>query len=272
MYARRCLATALALFGLVMTGCVTLTGTEHNARTIVAFGDLQAAGGFTGETTPEKQAVLRHEAQLAYLQAIKVEPKYLPAYLGLARLQKANRDYVAAIGTYQQALQLEDRNAGLWNEVGNLYCKMQQWDAGIDCLRKAVAFDPGNTGYRSTLGYWLVMAGNPDEGFDVLAQTSGEAKAHLDMARLRAHQGQTEQSKLHLAEAQRLNPNLTGLTGSTVMESGAYQRPGDGAAQIGTMTQPARLAETSGSEDRGDDTPRSPGSEPPVLSIRSARK
>ncbi|MGL4550826.1 MAG: tetratricopeptide repeat protein [Gemmataceae bacterium] len=223
MDCRKALVSGVAAACLLATGCVTTPtrngGMEHNARTIVAFGDLQAAGGFAGESAPEKQGVLRHEAQLAYLEAMKVDPRYLPAYLGLARLHKANGDLVAAVGTYQQALQLEERNAGLWHEVGMTQCKLRQWDAGIESLKKAAGLDPANGQYRSALGCSLVMAGKPEEGFGVLAQAGGPAKAHLDMAKLLGHQGNQEQARLHLAEATRLDPALPGLPRPAADES-----------------------------------------------------
>jgi tetratricopeptide (TPR) repeat protein len=213
MDCRRRLITGLAAACLMAAGCVTTRGeVEHNARTMVAFGDMQASGGFTGESSPEQQAVFRHEAQLAYLAAMKKDPKYLPAYLGLARLQKASGDHVAAVGTYQQALKLEERNAGLWHEVGMTQCKLRQWDAGIASLKKAVEFDPNNGQYRSALGCSLMMAGKTDEGFAVLVQAGGPAKAHLDMAKLRSHQGQGELAKSHLAEAAKLDPTLPGVS------------------------------------------------------------
>jgi tetratricopeptide (TPR) repeat protein len=213
MDCRKTLITGLATACLLAAGCVTTRGeVEHNARTMVAFGDMQASGGFTGETSPEQQAIFRHEAQLAYLAAMKKDPKYLPAYLGLARLQKASGDHVAAVGTYQQALKLEERNAGLWHEVGMTQCKLRQWEPGIASLKKAVEFDPNNGQYRSALGCSLVMAGKTDEGFAILVQAGGPAKAHMDMAKLRSHQGQSELAKLHLAEAAKIDPNLPGLS------------------------------------------------------------
>jgi Tfp pilus assembly protein PilF len=211
MDGRKVILTGLALACLVATGCVTVPHrgeTAHKAKTFTAFGDMQAAGGFKGTNDPEAQNALRHEAELAYLEAIKVDPRYIPAYLGLARLHKAKGDSVAALGVYQQALQLENRNAGLWHEVGMTQCKLKKYEEGIQSLKKALEMDPDNSKYKMALGGSLVLAGQPEQGFRLLASLKGEAKAHLDLARIYDSQGLNDHAAEHLVEARRLDPNI----------------------------------------------------------------
>jgi tetratricopeptide (TPR) repeat protein len=209
MDGRKCLLSGLALACLVATGCVTVPhrgATTHKATTLVAFGDLQAAGGFKGNVDAETRSMFQHEAQLAYLEAIKTDPRHLPAYLGLARLHKAKGDFVAALGVYQQALEMENRNAGLWHEVGMTQCKLKKYDEAVVSLNKSLEFDPSNAKYKMALGGAMVLGGKPEEGFRVIASLKGEARAHVDIARIYDAQGMTEQAERHVAEANRIDP------------------------------------------------------------------
>ena len=258
MDGRKPLLAGLAAACLIATGCVTTRGeTEHNAKTIVAFADMQAAGGFSGDQTPEVLARYRHEAQLGYLEAIKKEPRYQPAYLGLARLQMATGDTVAGMGTYQQALQLGDKNAGLWHEVGMAQCKLKQWDAGVASLRKALEFDPNSVPYSAALGFALVMGGKRDEGFAMMVKLGGEAKAHRDMAKLMAHQGDSDGAKFHLAEAAKLAPPKP-----------LEEAPREDVRQVGYGTPGAAPTIIQAGVVQGAEPRRLPIPPTPVLSIR----
>jgi len=211
MQGRKVVLSGLTLACLLASGCVTVPhrgATTHKATTLVAFGDMQASGGFKGNVDDETRAQLQHEARLAYLEAIKVDPRHLPAYLGLARLHKAQGDYVAALGVYQQALELESRNAGLWHEIGMAQCKLKKYDDAVASLSRALEFDPNNSKYKMALGGAMVLAGKPAEGFQVIAALKGEARAHADLAKIYDAQGLTEQAERHVAEAMRLDPRV----------------------------------------------------------------
>jgi tetratricopeptide (TPR) repeat protein len=284
MDGRKVVLTGLSLACLLATGCVTVPHrgtTTHKATTLVAFADLQSAGGFKANSDPETRNMLQHEAQLAYLEAIKVDPRHLPAYLGLARLHKAKGDHVAALGVYQQALELEGRNAGLWHEVGMIQCKLKKYDDAVVSLNKSLEFDPSNTKYKMALGGALVLGGKPEEGFRVIAAMKGEARAHVDLARIYDAQGLTDQAERHVAEAHRLDPNALNpatptnakplpaqdLPNNPEVLRTTYQSPAPTTtpAPVGTPSTPPAI------QNGPPAMPPSPpeGDGPPLLSIRS---
>lgn len=273
MDGRKVVLSGLTLACLLVTGCVTVPhrgDAAHKAKTYTAFGDMQAAGGFKGNTDPEAQKVFQHEAELAYLEAIKVDPRYVPAYLGLARLHKAKGDSVAALGVYQQTLQLEERNAGIWHEVGMLQCKLKKFEEGIQSLSKALELDPDNSKYKMALGGSLVLAGRPDEGFRHLASLKGEAKAHLDLAKIYDAQGRTDYAERHVVEARRLDPGILGPLPADAKPLPAQDLPPSGEV-IRTTYQPAAEAPPATPPVIQNGVPLLPtgsGPDQPTLSIR----
>ncbi|MFQ3593614.1 MAG: tetratricopeptide repeat protein [Gemmataceae bacterium] len=292
MDGRKVVLSGLTLACLLASGCVTVPHrgeTTHKATTLVAFADMQAAGGFKGNVDDQTRAQFQHEARLAYLEAIKVDPRHLPAYLGLARLHKAQGDFVAALGVYQQALELEGRNAGLWHEVGMTQCKLKKYDDAIASLKRALEFDPNNPKYKMALGGAMVLGGKPEVGFQVIASLKGEARAHVDLAKIYDAQGMTELAERHVAEAYRLDPNalnpavpshakplpLQDLPQSSDVVRTTYQLPGSSAAGVApsaNLLDPASVPAAPPTIHNGVPAPQpaaAPSQAPPVLSIRS---
>src|SRR5262245_25783144 len=212
-----CLAVGLLTLAC---GCTSVTGmlrsrkaddgVAHKAPTFEAYANLGATAGFAPQHAPQQQAEFREEAKLAYLKAIEVDPKYLPAYVGLARLQTRCEDYAGALATYDKALKLAPQDASLWHERGLCSCRQKNWAEAITNMQKAVDLSPGNGPYRTALGYTLGRAGRFPESLAVLTKAEGEAKAHYDIARLLQHVNQTELAKQHVAFAISKDPNLPG--------------------------------------------------------------
>ena len=134
----------------------------------MAFGDFRAAAGFAAENAPAQQQQYREEAKLSYAKAIEVDPKYMPAYAALARLQEACEDHAGAMAVYEQAMKQNDHDASLWHEMGMCQCRLKNWGPGVENLRKASELDPKNTQYGRTLGLALARTGQVEEGFSVL--------------------------------------------------------------------------------------------------------
>jgi tetratricopeptide (TPR) repeat protein len=165
---------------------------QHKPATYVAFADFRASSSFAEGINPAQQQQLREEARRSYLKAIEIDPKHLPAYVGLARLQQACENHAGAAATYERAVQVAPQDAGLWFAQGMCQCRVRNWDAAVQCLHKACDLDPGDRQYSTTLGLTLARAGMYNESFAVLARQYGEARAHSDLARMLHHLHQPE--------------------------------------------------------------------------------
>jgi Flp pilus assembly protein TadD len=199
----------------------------HKAPTYVAFADMVASAAFLPDKTPHQRQVARDEARLGYLKAIETDPKHLPAYVALARLQQASQDYAGAAATYSGALTVAPTDPGLWYDLGLCQGRQKQWANSVTSLRKACELTPGNKVYLTTLGYTLGRAGKLQESLTVLTQAQGEAKAHYDLARLLQHMNQPELARRLAATALAKDPNLPGA-GELLQE---LNNPGPPAAQ-----------------------------------------
>lgn len=183
---------------------------KHKASTYCAFGDMLGTAAFAPDKTPDERRQAREEAKLSYLKAIETDPKYVPAYLSLARIQQASEEYAAAVETFGKAIQLAPANGALWNDLGLCQGRMKLWDDAATSLKKACELSPGDRTYFSALGYTLGRAGRTEEALAVLVQVHGEAKAHFDLARLLRHMNQLPMAKQLAATAVEKDPNLPG--------------------------------------------------------------
>ncbi|MFO0930760.1 MAG: tetratricopeptide repeat protein [Gemmataceae bacterium] len=211
--------------------------TTHQAATYVAFGDFRASSAYSAETPPAMQQQLREDARLSYLKAMEVNPKYVPAYLALARLQQRAEDYTAAIATYQKAVTIDPNDSNLWYELGMCQCRQKKWIDAVVHLRKAIELGPDNGAYRKTLGYTLGRAGRLEESLQVLTEAEGEARANYDLARMLHHMNQTDQARQYTTRAAQLDPSLPGLQTFVALLDGK-PAPVDAAVQT-TSFQPA---------------------------------
>ena len=179
-------------------------------ETYVAFADFRAAASFSPDTPPETQQVYREEARSGYLEAIAINPKHVPAYLSLARLQQANNDFTPALATYQKALEVTDKDPMIWYELGMCQAKQKLFAESVVSLQKACDSNPNNKTYQTTLAYGLARAGRWPESLTALTALVGEARAYYDIGRMLQHMKQPDMARQYVAAALSRDPNLPG--------------------------------------------------------------
>ena len=52
------------------------------------------------------------------------------------------KDYTGAVKLYRQAIDLDQKYASPWNNIGDAYDNLGNYDKSIECLRKAIDLDP----------------------------------------------------------------------------------------------------------------------------------
>ena len=179
-------------------------------ETFVAFSDYRAAAAFAAETPPEAQAVYREDARRGYLKAIEIEPKHVPAYLALARLQQATKDMTAALATYKKALEVTTKDATIWYELGMCQARQKQFDEAATSLQKACELRPDDKKCQETMGYTLARAGRWAESLTTLSAVVGEARAHFYLGRMLKHMNQPEEARQYIVAALSRDPELPG--------------------------------------------------------------
>ena len=178
------------------------------AKMCVLWGNYAAdeANGMTNSSVEANDA--RDRARKAYQQAIKIDPNYLDAYLGLAKLYLALEDDEHAIATLTTASKVHPESGGVWFLLGMVYSKRKSWEPALAYLNRAAQLEPENRTYVDTLGHALAHSGKPEEALKVYMRVNPEAKAYYEVARVMQHRNLPEMSRQYLEMALQKNPQM----------------------------------------------------------------
>src|SRR5262245_17471591 len=151
--------------------------------TLVSFGDVYQRGAADPGRTPAQKEQMLDQARKAYQQALKIDPKYAPAYVSLSRLYDTIDDHERAVASYHKALDLKPKDAAMWHNLGMCHARKKEWDKSLEALAKATSLDPENKTFARSLGFCLARAGQYDKSFATFSKVEGEAMAHFNVAR-----------------------------------------------------------------------------------------
>ena len=157
---------------------------------------------------PAAQRELRDEARRAYQEALRLDPKHLPAHAGLGRLYVQLEDYDRAEETFHKALEKFPKEASLWFDLGMCHCRRKNWLRATESFQTALDLDPENRHFQQTLGFTLARAGMIDQSLKHLTQATGRAQAHYNVGRMLIHLERPDEARTHLEQALQANPNL----------------------------------------------------------------
>jgi tetratricopeptide (TPR) repeat protein len=98
-------------------------------------------------------------AQAQVLMAQTTNPQLKRLFEEGQRLVAAN-DYNGAIAIYQQAAQIEPRNARIHSGIGYLYAQQGNFPPALASYRRAIAIDTNNSDFHYAVGYIKVNMGD----------------------------------------------------------------------------------------------------------------
>lgn len=81
-------------------------------------------------------------AQKAFQDAVKADPKSLPALMKLGGLQLSRQEFKACIDTYQRAIGMDSKNTKAWLGLGFAYLHLGKDDLSMAAFNEAVRADP----------------------------------------------------------------------------------------------------------------------------------
>jgi cellulose synthase operon protein C len=114
--------------------------------------------------------------------------------LALGQAQVARKDADAALAELQKAVELDPKNAEAQYQLGNVFQLMKQNPAAaVDPFAKAVAIEPANVLFRTSLGIALLRAGQTERAVEELTKVTStegysgsQAWLYLGAAQLKA--------------------------------------------------------------------------------------
>ena len=88
-----------------------------------------------------------------YEQSLNKKPRNLDGWMTMSKIQIYHLfDFKGAIKTYTRALKVFPKNAKLWNELGNSYLLVNDYEDSIDAFKIAIDIDDGKSSYWTGLG------------------------------------------------------------------------------------------------------------------------
>lgn len=198
---------------------------ELPPQVLVAYGDLKAGEASAAtDVLPDQRQHLRDLARVDYEQALKLDPKFVPAYQGLARLYTAMRDLPLAIETYHKALKIAPKNAALWYELAMCHNSQKNFDQTLNCINRATKIDPGNRTFVNAMGVVLAETGRYDESLHCFMRSGGEALGYYRLAQTLHRLQRPELGQRYLDAALEKDPSLASmLVASNAVQQAAYQ-------------------------------------------------
>ncbi|MFH1259839.1 MAG: tetratricopeptide repeat protein [Elusimicrobiota bacterium] len=83
------------------------------------------------------------QAMENYRQSLLINPLSLETYLGLGNIYVGNNEYTSdGIKLYRAAVRIFPENKDLWNNLGYLYTRQENFNQAIECYQQALVLDP----------------------------------------------------------------------------------------------------------------------------------
>ncbi len=111
------------------------------------------------------------EAERLYKQAIETAPYYVPAYVNLADLYRAQSDETRAYALLVKALTQDEHSGALHHALGLAQIRQGERKAGIASLRRAYELAPEAPRYAYVYAVALHSQGRTDEALELLRDT-----------------------------------------------------------------------------------------------------
>jgi protein O-mannosyl-transferase len=151
----------------------------ENVEKLIAAHALASLGAALGEQSKHAEAV-------AFLQrAVKIEPRYMPAYAHMAVAYAGLGDMAEAEASLKKAVEVNPQSAHAQFSLGQFYLIQDRLSAAWVHMRKAADIAPSDPWYLNALGKILLREGNPSEASSYLLNaikiTPGFDEAHYNL-------------------------------------------------------------------------------------------
>jgi Flp pilus assembly protein TadD len=120
-------------------------------------------------------------ARTSYEAALRIEPGFVPAYINLADVLRAQGRDDEGEKALRKALERDPRNAQVHHSLGLLLVRQRRLPEALGALRQATELDQGEPRFAYVYGVALNSAGRRSEALAVLRQASRRHPAHREL-------------------------------------------------------------------------------------------
>jgi tetratricopeptide (TPR) repeat protein len=186
--------------------------TKHNEppkpETLCAIAAVRDQMAENPEVSFAEAEQTRASARKMYQQSIAQDPKYIQAYIGLAKSFASIDDYGQAVKMYEKAIEQQPHNGNLWYDKALLQARFKDWDGSVASFKTAQKIDPDNRQYARMLGMTQARAGKFDDALATLTKCMKEEEARFTIARMYLHLDRTEEARQQLTLALKAHPTF----------------------------------------------------------------
>ncbi|HYY65940.1 MAG TPA: tetratricopeptide repeat protein [Nitrososphaeraceae archaeon] len=111
------------------------------------------------------------EAIRSFELALRIDPKYVDAWIKRGYAHFHLGDYTVSISSYDKALEIDLSNAEAWNLKGLAYYKMKNYDKAIEACEKAIDINPNDGMSWYNKACYLTLTGKVEEGMEALKRS-----------------------------------------------------------------------------------------------------
>jgi protein O-mannosyl-transferase len=109
------------------------------------------------------------EARKEFTQSIEIMPVFAP-YFNLARLDALEKDYGAAQGHLENAIQLNPKSEPALDFITRMLQFLGRYDVALPYAQRIVELRPQNRGDHLRVARLLILSGRKEEGFKIFAE------------------------------------------------------------------------------------------------------
>jgi len=157
------------------------------------------------------------EAKLAFLKAIKTDPKEVLNYRDLALLYLSDRDYPKAEAQVNAGLRLNINDVNLRSVLAEIYLQKGDRQSAVRELNNIVRISPKNIYAYYKLA--LTNAGNPNAQKTWLLKAIAAVPANIvprfELCEILAAQGKSDSALYYLQSVKKIAPDLSAVTASS---------------------------------------------------------
>jgi tetratricopeptide (TPR) repeat protein len=216
--------TPAFLFGLMalcLCGCINVGPQQPQVRPNATFENLAAASTFdqtkdppvtaethfaAGQLAESQNAIERAVAQ--YQQALALEPGHRPSLFRLAMIQTRQKQFDAAIATWNRYVEATGGTADAYNNLAMALEVAQRREEAEKAFLHAIALDPRHEPTRTNYGIMLVKMGRVAEGAEQLKTVLSPAQVQYNLGSIYELQGKKEAAKAAFRRAIQLDPQM----------------------------------------------------------------
>ena len=186
----------------------------------------------------------------AYRQSLALDPDYVPAHRGLARLSSRAGHYQTAFASLEKVIALGKANTHDYANLGNLYFRTGARSAAETAYREAIRLDPNHAAAHHDLGVVLRAMERFDDAALSLTRAAeldpADPENHYKLGSLAMERGQLEKAQQGLARAIELG---TKNVYAYLFLGRLYQEQGQTDAAL-RLYEKILTAQWSGTDDR----------------------